>query len=185
MKQKMKFSVAVFLLVVLSGGIAMTASAKDSGKKERIDTAAKEVMAKLFEKSPDAKNLYNKSFGYAVFTATKVTVGASGGGGRGVAIEKASGKRTYMKMATGGVGVGLGAQRTEFVFLFETKDAFDSFVVRGWGGGAGASAAAGKAGANARVDFKNGVAVFQFSKAGFVASADVSGTRYWKDDDLN
>jgi lipid-binding SYLF domain-containing protein len=185
MKRRIMFSIAAFLLVVLAGGLAMTASAKDSGKKERIDKDAKEVMAKLFEKSPDAKALYNKAYGYAVFTATKVTVGASGGGGRGVAIEKANGKRTYMKMATGGVGVGLGAQRTEYVFLFETKDAFDSFVVRGWGGGAGASAAAGTAGANARTEFKNGVVVFQFSKGGFVASADVSGTRYWKDDDLN
>jgi lipid-binding SYLF domain-containing protein len=185
MKAWSKFSIAAILVAVFAMSFALSARAKDAGKKERIDLSAKEVMAKLFEKNSDAKSLYNKCFGYAVFTATKVTVGASGGGGRGVAIERASGKRTYMKMATGGVGVGLGAQRTEIVFLFEDKATFNNFLEHGWGGGAGASAAAGSAGANARAEFKNGIAVYQFTKAGLVASADISGTKYWKDNDLN
>lgn len=187
MKRKMTNSIALFLLGALCAGFAMTASAKESAseRKARIDKSTSEVLAKLFEKSGDAKALYNKSYGYAVFTATKVTVGASGGGGRGVAIERASGKKMYMKMATGGVGLGLGAQRTEIIFLFETKESLDSFKKNGWGGGAGASAAAGTEGVNARVGFKNGVAVFQFTKAGLVLSADVSGTKYWKDDSLN
>jgi len=189
MKPGMIIPIAALALMILSSG-PMIAVAKDNAselaeRKKRIDTDCKEVLAKLLEKSPDAKSLYGKSYGYSVFTATKVTVLASGGGGRGVAVEKKSGKRIYMKMATAGVGVGLGAQRTEFIFLFENKEVFDKFVQKGWQGGAGVSAAAGTAGTNKAVGFKDGVAVFQFTKAGLVASADISGNKFWKDDELN
>jgi|YelNatPaOPRAMG01_1025707.scaffolds.fasta_scaffold126266_1 lipid-binding SYLF domain-containing protein len=186
----MKRRISIVAGMVLLGFFIMVPtmlSAKETPaeRKKRIDEDAKEVLAKLFDKSKEAKALYNKSYGYAVFTATKVTVLASGGGGRGVAVEKKSGKRIYMKMATAGVGVGLGAQRTEFVFLFENKEVFDKFVEKGWQGGAGASAAAGNEGTNKAVGFKDGVAVYQFTKAGLVASADVTGNKFWKDDELN
>ncbi len=175
----------ILACLIIAGPGRIAAKESKAELKQRLDSDNKDITAKLFEKSKDAKELYNKSYGYATFTATKVTFGASGGGGRGVAIEKKSGKRTYMKMATGGVGLGIGAQRTEYVFLFENKEVFDKFVQKGWQAGASASAAAGTEGANKAVGFKDGIAVFQFTKAGLVASADVSGTKYWKDDQLN
>ena len=185
MKRRMLILGGMVIASLLAFGSARVWAKETKAElKQRIDKDSKEVLAKLMDKSKDAKTLYGKSYGYATFTATKVTFGASGGGGRGVAIEKKSGKRTYMKMATAGVGVGIGAQRTQYVFLFENKEVFEKFIEKGWQGGAAASAAAGEKGTNAAVDFKDGIAVFQFTKAGLVASADVSGTKYWKDDDL-
>jgi lipid-binding SYLF domain-containing protein len=90
-----------------------------------------------------------------------------------------------MKMGTGGIGFGLGAQNYNVVFLFETRAAFDGFVEKGWQADASAQAAAGSAGANAEATFRNGVAVWQITDKGLMASADIAGTKYWKNDKLN
>ena len=41
------------------------------------------------------------------------------------------------------------------------------------------------AGANAKTTFSNGVAVFQLTEKGLMASVDIAGTKYWKSDKLN
>ncbi len=125
----------------------------------------------------------------------------SGGGGSGVALERESGKRTYMKTASLGVGIGLGIQFYQVVFLFETEEVMTNFVDVGWEVAAGANAVAGEdggnlqatatdtdqiaAGANASGGFASGIAVFQFTEKGYILQADISGTKYWQDDKLN
>ena len=146
---------------------------------------AKDALSRLFEESPGAKTLYGEAYGYAVFTNFKVSLGFTGGGGRGVAVDKASGKRTYMNMGTGGLNVGLGAQKYQVVFLFQTRQVFESFVEKGWQAETGANAVAGTAGANAGAAFRNGLAVYQLTQGGLMLQADISGTKYWKDSDLN
>lgn len=47
--------------------------------------------------------------------------------GRGVAHNNKTGKNTYMKMVSGGVGFGLGVKDFRAIFVFETKEAFDFF----------------------------------------------------------
>ena len=188
MKRRVIFAIEALLLAGLLIGPTLAVVAKDmtaSEKRMKIDNATKDTIAQLKEKSANAKTLFDKSYGYAVFANTKVAFGVSGGGGIGEAVVKSSGKKTYMKMATGGVGLGLGVQKSDIVFLFETKEVYDSFVQKGWQAGAGASAAAGEAGANKAVGFKNGMAIYQFTKKGLLAAADVSGSKYWKDDELN
>ena len=50
----------------------------------------------------------------------------------------------------------------------------------------GAHAEADTAGTvNNNVSFHNGLAVFQMTESGLVASADISGTKYWKNKKLN
>jgi lipid-binding SYLF domain-containing protein len=159
--------------------------AKSGDKKTRIDTMAKDTLDTLFAKSPEAKKLYDKAVAYAVFDNTKVSLLISGGGGNGVAIDKKSGARTYMKMGTAGVGIGLGAQSYQVVFLFETATPFTSFVEKGWQADASANAAAGKDGANAGATFRDGVAVYQLTDKGLMLQADIAGTKYWKNDKLN
>ena len=107
------------------------------------------------------------------------------GGGVGVAVNKTSGERTYMKMGTGGVGLGLGGQKYQVVFFFETEKAFTSFVEKGWKADASAQAAAGTEGANATTGFVNGIAVWQITDKGLMASVDITGTKYWKSKKLN
>ena len=115
----------------------------------------------------------------------QITFIFTGGGGKGVAVAKSSGARTYMKMGTGGVSFGIGAQKLQVVMLFETKEVFTAFIEKGWKAETGAEAAAGTAGASAATQFVNGMALYQITEAGLMASADLSGTKYSVDKDLN
>ena len=93
--------------------------------------------------------------------------------------------RTYMKMGTVGVGLGLGGQKYQVVFLFQDEKTFSSFVNKGWQADASAKAVAGTAGANVKTSFVNGIAVYQMTDAGLMGQADVAGTKYWKYKKLN
>jgi lipid-binding SYLF domain-containing protein len=163
---------------------------KDTDKlyadRQRIRTMADSAMKDLLASSEQAKKLHDTAYGYAVFSVVKVAVGITGGGGEGVAIAKrASNDPIYMEMATGGLGVGLGGQKYRTIFLFENQKAFDEFVFDGWEGDAEANAAAGTAGANAASSFTNGVVIYQITDKGLLANADISGTKYWMDEELN
>ena len=186
MKKAMCVLAAVLLLATLGAK-----EGKDDAKQEdaaekraKIDTVAQEALDQLFAADPEAKALYDKSYGWAVFDNLKVAFLVSGGAGSGVAVEK-DGKRTYMKMGTGGVGLGLGGQKYQVIFLFENAQVFQGFVDKGWKAETGARAAAGTEGANVGATFTDGIAIYQITEKGLMASADISGTKYWKNEKLN
>jgi lipid-binding SYLF domain-containing protein len=188
MKKWLCVLVAVAVMASLSGVVADDEKTKDSSsadKRAKIDQVAQEALDTVLDKSDGDNKLYESAYGYAVFDNLKIAIGISGGGGSGVAVTKGSGARTYMKMGTGGVGLGLGGQKYQVVFFFETEKAFTSFVEKGWKAEAGARAAAGTEGASADSSFHDGMAIYQITEAGLMASADVSGTKYWKNKKLN
>ena len=206
MKRVMKswLSMALFVSVLLLAGAVAASKAKDSTeakdkseatekseakdknaeKRAEIDAMAKETMDRLLGQSESARKFKEKAYGYAVFHNLKVAFVISGGGGSGVAVS-GQGERTYMKMGTAGIGLGMGGQKYRVVFFFEDEKAFRSFVDKGWQADASAQAAAASAGANAASTFKNGTAFFQMTDKGLIASADIAGTKYWKNDGLN
>jgi lipid-binding SYLF domain-containing protein len=179
---------SLWLVATVIFGFGSAALADEGGKvakrRQEIDSAAQSTLDKLLKEDTGAKELYDKSVGYAVFTVTKGGFIVSGGGGNGVVVDKAAGKRTYMRMALGGVGLGVGGQRYGLVVLFETKDRLDKFVAGGWDSSATAEAAAGKEGKAARTSFYDGVAYYQITDKGLMAHADITGTKFWVNDDL-
>jgi lipid-binding SYLF domain-containing protein len=160
-------------------------SMKQEAKAAKIDETADEALQELFAERPKAKDLASTAYGWAVFDNLKLALGVSGGGGNGVAVNRQTGERTYMKMATGGVGLGLGVNKYQVVFLMEDQRTFDNFVNKGWQADAGATAAAGKAAAEAKTDFVNGLAIYQLTEKGLMLNADIAGTKYWKNEKLN
>jgi lipid-binding SYLF domain-containing protein len=164
---------------------AFAADKSDAEKRAEIDKVAKDALDQVLAKSESAPDLYKKAYGYAVFDNLRVTFILTGGGGSGVAVDKSDGKKTYMNMGTGGVAFGIGAQKYQVVMFFESKDVFTKFIEKGWKAESGANAAAGTKGANAGVTFVNGIAVYQITEKGLMASADISGTKYSVDKKLN
>ena len=160
-------------------------SLKRESKRMKIDETAQEALNTLFATSPKAENLFEMSYGWAVFDNLKLAFGFSGGGGNGVAKERVSGKKTYMKMGTAGIGVGLGVNKYQVVFFFQDSRTFENFVENGWQADATASAVAGQTGAEAKTDFSNGMAIYQITDTGLMALADIAGTKYWKNKKLN
>ncbi len=185
-------SLVVVMTVV--GFLAPTGSAlaEDSwedldqaAKRAKIDETADKTLKDVVSDHEKASALYKDAYGWAAFDNLKIAFGFSGGGGHGVAVNKKSGARTYMKMGTVGVGFGIGGKKYQVLFLFQDEKTFNNFVEKGWQADASASAQAGGTGAGAQTGFVNGIAIYQISDKGLMANADVAGTKYWQNDKLN
>ena len=191
MKQNIRKSlvvIAALCLVVSAGLLAAEESWENldtKAKQAKIGETAQESLNEVLKESKGAKELYNNSYGWAAFDNLKIAYGFSGGGGNGVAVNKKSGARTYMKVGTVGVGFGIGAQKYQVVFLFQDEKTFRNFVDKGWQADATAQATAGTAGVGGQTGFVNGVAIYQITDKGLMASADIAGTKYWKNKKLN
>lgn len=161
------------------------AAPSKADRQAEIDTMARQTIAKLLHESEAAKALFEDAYGYAVFDNLKFALIVSGGGGAGVAVEKGSGHRTYMKMGTAGIGLGAGGQKSQVVILFQNEKTFRKFVDSGWEAEASAEAAAGSAGESVGSSFRDGRAVYQFTDKGLMANAAIAGSKFWKNKKLN
>lgn len=153
--------------------------------RKEINKTTDAALARLFKLDRKAKALFDISYGYAVFDSRKSSFLVTVGSGSGVAVSKANGKRTFMRMFTGGANLGAGVQFYQNIFLFENKQSFDNFVNLGWEAGTAANANFGRNSVDAQVRFVNGMALFQLAETGINLSVDVTGTKYWTDDVLN
>jgi lipid-binding SYLF domain-containing protein len=183
---------AAATIVVLAGSAAWAASKEEKKQKEvqEIQKVHKETLAELYKVQPAAKKAVEGSAGYAVFSNFGMKIFVAGGGsGKGVAVDNASRKQTYMKMVEVQAGLGMGVKKFKLVWVFETKDAFHNFVESGWTFG-------GQASASAKMDDKGGgytgalavapgVWLYQLLGDSLAAELTAKGTKYYKDDDLN
>ncbi len=171
-------------LVALVFAFAGPVQADDAKKRAEADAMSAGTIDKLIAEDAGAKALYNQAYGQAVFEVIKVSFGITGGGGSGVAVNKETGERIYMNMGLGGLNLGFGGTGYRTVFLFETKEKFDSFVDKGWDAKASADAVAARKGASASAsaasEFSDGIAFYTMDTAGAMLQADISGTKYWK-----
>jgi lipid-binding SYLF domain-containing protein len=159
-------------------------------KRQSIDAMADDSLAELFRQKPETNAIVKGAAGYAIFSnmGMKILVLASGNG-YGKVHDNATGKATYMKMRELGVGVGLGVEDFKGVFVFHSKAVLDKFVETGWEWSGDASAAAkseetgGTLGADARTN--QGISVYRFTESGIALMAAVTGTKHWKDEELN
>ena len=181
--------VALLAFCFLTGFFGPEGDNPDEQRKT-IQTMKQDTLKDLYTFHPAAKNSVANAIGYAVFSNTGINVLLlSTGNGWGVAHNNETGKETYMKMFSAGVGIGMGVKDFRGVFVFTTKDAFDTFVEHGWQAGAQADAAA-KAGekggaADSAIDVAPGVELYQLTENGLALQATIQGTKYWKNDDLN
>lgn len=181
MTMQRSFVLAAVLLLTFTSAFAQRNADQ---RRAEIDSNAQATLDELFKQHPAARELYDQAAGYAAFTATKAGFIVSGGSGTGVAVDKSTGRRTYMRMGMGGIGLGIGAQRYSVIILFENAAYLAKFATGGWDSSATAEAAAGQEGIAVRSSFINGVAFYQITDKGLMAHADVTGTRFWVIDDL-
>lgn len=174
------------LLMVLGAQIAPALGDDSKAAKDRAEIDNESATAlKDFVAMKGGQELFDKAAGYATFSVTKGGLGASGSGGGGVAVDKKSGARTYMRTGGAGVGFTFGVSKYDVIILFETPAKFEAFKKGGWDSAATAQAAAGTSGAEVSQNFFEGVAYFQIGRKGLMASADVSGTKFWVAEELN
>jgi len=195
MKKKTSSVVIVSAMVLL--GLALiscattpSSTAEKAEQKASIRDMANKALSDLYAKNPAAKAEIAKAAGYAVFSDFGFKFMFLGGaGGSGVAVNNATKQETFMKMAEFQPGLGFGAAKFRLVFIFETLEAFNSFVTSGWEAGANAMASAktkteGGALAGA-VSVSKGVKMFQLNDEGAIVGVSLTAAKYYKDKELN
>jgi lipid-binding SYLF domain-containing protein len=180
--------IALVLALLLSSS-ALAADKAEQQRKE-IQKMEKDVVTRLYSVQPSAKRAIEGAAGYAVFSNFGMKILFAGGGsGKGVAVDRKSGQRTYMKMGEIQAGAGIGVKKFQVVFVFETADNLNAFVNQGWefGGQTTAAATSGDKGAalQGALSVSPGVWMYQLTDKGLALEATVKGTKYWKDADLN
>jgi lipid-binding SYLF domain-containing protein len=155
--------------------------------RAKLDAMADATLQRLFADEPDSQALFEKSVGYAVFDTRQASYVVAAGYGRGVAVDRVTGERTYMKTGSAGAGVsfGLGGFDTQLVILFETQTAYDEFITQGIDATAEAGTMVGDEQEQLALRFQQGRAVFVLTQKGWKVSARLMGTKYWPDVELN
>jgi len=189
--------IAIFLgtLALQSNGFAQLSNPFGSQKtvaQQRQDILKKrdETLKALYKVQPKAKELIEKSVGYATFSncGMKILI-AGGGSGSGVVIQKGGAKPIYMSMAEVQAGLGFGIKSFQNIFVFQTEAAMNEFVNSGWTFGGQVTAAAkyennGEAYQDAAT-VAPGVLMYQLTDSGLAAEITGKGTKYYKNTDLN
>jgi lipid-binding SYLF domain-containing protein len=149
-----------------------------------------DALVALYKKKPETKEMIRKAAGYGVFSnISSYLLYLNTGSGYGVVVDNSSGKKTYMKMAQVGAGLGLGVKDFRIVFIFRNKSVMNDFINKGWEFGAQADAAA-KSGEKGRavggeVYIEQDILIYQLTENGVALQATVGGTKYWKNKELN
>lgn len=189
MKKWLVMLLSVAIMLSLNACLAPSGDTPEQ-KRAAIQRMHNETLAQLYQQRPTAESVVKNAAGYAVFSnvnAQYLIVG--GGGGYGLAVNQASGRKTYMKMAQAGFGIGLGVQDIRVVFVFHSARAVNDFVERGWEFGAQADAAAKArdkgAAATGEVSIDAETTMYTMTESGLMAKVNLAGTKYWKDDRLN
>ena len=155
--------------------------------RAKLDAMAEQTLARLFSEQPEGRKLFDQSSGYAVFDKREASFYVVAGYGRGVAVNRETDSRVYMKMATTGAGLsfGIGGWESQLVILFQNETDLENFAKNGHDATAEAGAMAGDDKEQLSHRFNEGKAVFILTKKGWKVSAKLTGSRYWPDEELN
>jgi lipid-binding SYLF domain-containing protein len=176
-----------FALVVLFAMLLMTITACAGGlvgstekKLAYFESLEKETLAQLVKEQPGTEQELAQSVGYAVFEKKVVKVPVVGaGGGAGVVVEKANGKKTYLRVPELQLGLGWGGRAEKVILIFQDLEKLRDLAGGKWKAGIAAEAAAkagdvGAAGGGSTGDLmKKGFTIYVLTDAGVSATATI------------
>jgi lipid-binding SYLF domain-containing protein len=177
------------LSLLLACALNVTAKSKEE-KQAEARNKAQQTLARLYKARPSAEAAIKKAAGYAVFNSSGAKILVAGGGkGKGIAVDNATQKVTYMKMREVQAGLGMGVKKFSTIFVFETKAAFQKFVDGDWDFGGQTTAAAktkdGGGSYQGAASVSEGVWMYQLTDKGLALEVTAKSTKYSKDDELN
>jgi len=165
----------LLLAMIFTSGILL--AQKDS-KDTKLIADSKTSKDAFIKADGLMQNLFDKSYGYAIFpNIGKGAIGVGGAAGNGIVYQggKAIG-RASMKQVT--VGFQWGGQAYREVIFFENKETLDRFKENKVEFSAQASAVAATKGASGNVKYANGVMIFTQEKGGLMYEASVGGQKF-------
>ena len=161
-----------------------TSSATPAEQRKSLSSAADETLGKLYQASPQSKELVARAKGVLIFPdvlSGSFIIGAEHGKG----VLRVGGANAGYYSTTAG-GFQAGAQSKAMVLLFMTQGALDKFRnSSGWTVGADATVAVVDIGANGRIDTNTAqqpVVGFVMNNGGLMAGVSLAGTKISKID---
>ena len=136
------------------------------------------------------RRVIDRAAGYAVFSTFGVKLFFAGGTtGKGMVVNQRTHRQTFMSMVQVQGGLGFGVNQNRLIFVFTNESALRNFINQGWefGGQANLSAMAGGQGTqfSGAAAVSPGIYLYQLTDTGLSASITVSGTKFFKNADLN
>lgn len=188
-----RYHMTIGILFVIFTFLAGCTTPKGVTKQDQRNYVMKmkdDTLAKLYREKPETRDMIKRAAGYGVFSNVGTYLFfVAGGSGYGLVIDNATGHRTYMKMRSVGVGLGMGVKDFRAVFIFKNRQVLNDFVNKGWefGGQADAAAKSGDKGgaASGEAYVERDIIIYRLTEAGVALQATVGGTKFWKDDGLN
>ena len=188
--KKISALVAIVLCLAQPVQAAFYDSKTVAQQRAEILKANDQTLQRLYRLEPHARELVDKSAGYATFSNFGMKIFIAGGGsGSGVVFRKGESKPVFMKMVEVQAGLGIGIKSFNVIFVFENEKALNSFINSGWEFGGQATAAAkyeNKGGSyQGATNVSDGVWMYQLTDSGLAAEITAKGTKYYQDSDLN
>jgi len=187
-----KILLASIISTVMFSGFSFGSFSNDSDDERRAKRVAesREALELLVKEEPKAEKEIVNAYGIATFKNYGMSMMMmSADGGRGLAYSNKTKKVTFMNMASGGMGMGLGAKEYYSVFVFDDEKAFNDFVEDGWeiNSEADISFTQDDNGEklNESYSVAKGVKVYKVTKNGAILQMNMHGSKYWKCKDLN
>jgi lipid-binding SYLF domain-containing protein len=190
MIKKIVGALALLLCLIQPAQASLFESKSVAQQRADILKTSAATMSRLYRLQPHARELVEKSAGYATFSnfGMKILI-AGGGSGSGAVFRKGNAKPVYMKMVEVQAGLGMGIKSFSVIFVFENERVMQSFINSGWEFGGQATAAAkyeNNGGAyEGATNVSEGVWMYQLTDNGLAAEITAKGTKYYQDSDLN
>jgi lipid-binding SYLF domain-containing protein len=180
-----------YLMSALMAMLAITITACAGGlvgtKAEKLayfEGLETETLAQLMKEQPGTEQELAQSVGYAVIEKRVVKVPVIGaGGGAGVVVEKASGKKSYLRVPELQFGLGWGGRAEKVILIFQDLEKLRDLADGKWKAGIAAEAAAkagdvGAAGGRGTGDLmKKSFTTYVLTDAGVSATATIAVLR--------
>ena len=156
-----------------------TSSAVSS--RASMDAQVEAALSKLYASVPGSREMVAKANGVLVFPAmVGASLGVGAEYGRG-ALKVAGRTEAYYSTTTGSLGFQAGAQSKAVIYVFNTKEALDTFRnSSGWTAGADATVAVATLGATGNVDtntIRQPVVGFVLTNVGLEAGVSLQGAK--------
>ncbi|BCA53093.1 hypothetical protein W02_02330 [Nitrospira sp. KM1] len=176
-------AVAFAMSMLLSGCAGGLVGSPDS-KRAYFSKLEQDALARVIQEQPKAKQELEQAAGYLVAEQDIVKVPMVGwGSGAGIAVEKATGKRSYLRIPELQFGAGWGGRVQKVVLIFQDLGKFRDVADGKWYAGAEAEAAVkagdvGVAGSGTSADLlTKGFSTYVLTDAGVSGTATVSVLR--------
>lgn len=176
-------------VIGLIAGCAVPQGASVQDKRADVEAMEAQALATIFAAQPQLKQVVAAAPGYGVFSGmTTQTLYVASGHGYGVIQDNTTGRRTYMRVAKLGGGLGVGVEDVRALVVFTDASTMNSVIRQGWtaSGKAGASVGAQGSGASAFVVAElPGMTIYRFTRSGASVGGSIAGVRLWQDPELN